>query len=504
MKANNLSIFESIAKDRLVRQAVARESHLMFFNIYFPQYVKYPTAEFQKDIFRITEDQSNNLACIVAFRGSGKSTLFTFSYPLWAILGIQQKKFLLLVCQTQAQARQHMANIKYELEHNETLKSDLGPFREDFGNNEWAMSSLVFRNTGARIMIASVDQSIRGIRHRQYRPDLIILDDIEDINSVKTHDGRVKVADWFSREIVPLGDIGTRIILVGNLLHEDSLMMQLKRRIDRNELEGIYRWFPLINEKGVCLWPEKFDTPEKIETLRQSVANESSWLMEYLLLPVSDTSQVIHPEWITFYKTLPKKDRENDYRDTSIGVDLAISEKDRADCTAMVSIHVFGYGADMKIYIEPHPVNKRIDFSTSLETARLLSTSHAQNNHNAQLYVENNGYFEAFIEMLRKEGGIPVEGIPSRGDKRTRLALVSTLVKSGRVLFPEQGAEELLTQLTGFGMERHDDLADAFSLVVGETIKRNRNKTIWIVPESKPREWPDGMADFGINLDMKF
>lgn len=506
MKANlfDNDTIKAIINNRLVRQQVAYNSHLMFFHIFFPHYVKYPIAEFHKDIFRITEDTANNLACIVSFRGSSKSTLVTFSYSLWAVLGVQQKKFVLIVCQTQTQARQHMANLKYELENNEILKSDMGPFREDIGIGEWAMTSLVFKNTGARIMVASVDQSIRGVRHRQYRPDLIILDDIEDINSVKTYEGRTKVSDWFSREIVPLGDIGTRIIIIGNLLHEDSLMMQLKRRMERKELDGIFRWFPLIDAKGKCLWPEKFDTNEKIEQLRQSVANEASWLMEYLLLAVSDTSRVIHPEWIKIYEVMPNKNSENDYLGAFIGVDLAISEKDRADCTAMVTAHVFGYGDDMKIYIEPNLVNNRIDFSTSLETAKLLSTTHAYRNRNAQVYVENNGYFEAFVEMLKKERVIPVEGVQSRGDKRTRLSIVSMIVKSGQVLFPEHGAEELIMQLTGFGTERHDDLADAFSLVVGETIKRNRNKSTFIMPKPKLNRDLLDLDSFKVTKGMRF
>jgi len=495
---------KAIMSNRAVRQQVTKQSHLMFFHIFFPHYVKYPIAEFQKEIFRITEDTSNERACIVSFRGSSKSTLVTFSYSLWAVLGVQQKKFVLIVCQTQAQAKQHMMNLRHELEQNEILKSDLGPFREDLGSGEWAMSSLVFKNTGARIMVASVDQSIRGIRHRQYRPDLIILDDIEDMNSVKTYEGRTKIADWFSREIVPLGDLGTRIIIVGNLLHEDSLMMQLKRRIERKELEGIFRWFPLIDSKGKCLWPEKFDTREKIEQLRQGVANEAAWLMEYLLVVVSDTSRVIHPEWLAHYKEMPKKCEENEYRGASIGVDLAISEKDRADCTAMVVAHTFGYGDDMKIYVEPNPINDRIDFSTSLETAKLLSTTYAYRNRNAHVYVENNGYFEAFVEMLRKERGIPVEGVQSRGDKRTRLSVISMPVKAGRVFLPEQGAEELRTQLTGFGAERHDDLADAFSLVIGEIVKRNRSKSTFTLSETTQDYDPLGLDKFRVTPGMRF
>jgi len=33
-------------------------------------------------------------------------------------------------------------------------------------------------------------------------------------------------------------------------------------------------------------------------------------------------------------------------------------------------------------------------------------------------------------------------------------------------LFPEKGCEELIDQLIGFGKEKHDDLADAFAMLV--------------------------------------
>ena len=282
MNGNNQdeNVFERITKDRDLRRELGRQSHHLFFLMYFPHYIKYPVAEFHKDIFRITEDTTNNLSCIVAFRGSGKSTLVTFSYSLWSILGVQQKKFVLIICQTQAQAKQHMANLKDELEHNILLKSDMGPFREEAGDGQWAISSLVFKNTGARVTIASIDQSIRGLRHHEHRPDLIILDDIEDSNSVKTYESRTKISDWFSREVVPLGDLGTRIILVGNLLHEDSLMMRLRKKIDDREIKGVYRWFPLLDENGVCLWSGKFDARQKIDDLRRSVCNDIAWQQE--------------------------------------------------------------------------------------------------------------------------------------------------------------------------------------------------------------------------------
>ena len=46
--------------------------------------------------------------------------------------------------------------------------------------------------------------------------------------------------------------------------------------------------------------------------------------------------------------------------------------------------------------------------------------------------------------------------------------MTTAAIQSGHILFPQRGAEELIGQLTGFGVEKHDDLADAFSLVANQ------------------------------------
>ncbi len=480
---NPVEVLEAITKDPAVRRAVTRESHALFFSIYLHHYIKYPMAEFQKNILRITEDASNKLACIVAFRGSAKSTLVTLSYSLWAILGVQRKKFVLIVCQTQAQAKQHMTNLRHELEQNKLLKSDLGPFQEETGG-EWAMSSLVFKNMDARISIASVDQSIRGIRHNEHRPDLIILDDIEDLNSTKTMESRNKTFEWFTREIFPLGDLGTRTILVGNLLHEDSLMMRLRRKIEDEEIKGTFQWFPLLNEDGTCSWPEKFTSPGVIGELRQGVANELAWQQEYLLNIVSDSSRVVWPEWIQYGD---ESLEEQEHLHTVIGVDLAISERDTADCTAMVVARAYGRMENLRIYIQPNPVNARLPFPETRKRLEELSAAFTKD-RKPLLLIEEVGFQAALVQEMKLRG-YRAEGVKvGASDKRSRLALISHLIQDGTVRFPKKGAELLITQILGLGIERHDDLVDAFVHAV-QYIKSNDRplqKVIWIGGERRP------------------
>jgi phage terminase large subunit-like protein len=89
--------------------------------------------------------------------------------------------------------------------------------------------------------------------------------------------------------------------------------------------------------------------------------------------------------------------------------------------------------------------------------------------------VENVQAQDFLVQELKRQL-LPVMGVRPQGDKRERLSLASKFVFNGNVLFPRQGAEELIRQLIGFGLERHDDLADAFSMLVLKTVELRPNR----------------------------
>src|SRR3989344_3922822 len=55
------------------------------------------------------------------------------------------------------------------------------------------------------------------------------------------------------------------------------------------------------------------------------------------------------------------------------------------------------------------------------------------------------------------------------------LGAVSHLVQSGKVLFPEHGAEDLFPQFAGFVEKRHIDLGVAFSILLSIIFKEKNN-----------------------------
>ena len=468
---------EQMLIDKVIRTEIAKESHYIFFHFYFPHYVQYLTAPFQREIFEITEDESiKNFACC-AFRGSGKSTIITMSYPIWAILGKQQKKFVLIVCQTQHQAKQHMINLKRELESNTLLKNDLGPFHEE--SDEWGVSSLVFSNTGARITAVSSEQSIRGLRHRHHRPDLIICDDVENLASTKTREGRQKTYEWLTGEVIPAGDKNTRLIIIGNLLHEDSLLMRIRRKMKEGSIEGVYREYPLLDKDDNILWPGKYPSMKDIEIERKKIGNNVSYQREYLLHIIPTEEQVVHRDWIQTYDKLPAA---GEIHGVIIGIDLAISKKETADCTAMVTAVIHGYDDNFHAYILPHPINDRLDFPETVSQMKILINAAETSYEYPKAVIESVGYQGAIVDQM-KHDGYKVEGIPVSSDKHSRLMSVSNLIQNGVILFPEEGAEQIIEQIVNFGVERHDDLVDAFTLMAHQVIQEDHEEIadmVWL------------------------
>jgi hypothetical protein len=279
-KINSEDLQKILVNQRL-RRILAYEDPLWFSLVYLRHYFEFPFATFHMEMFHIIRCPGYRFIVIMAFRGSGKSTIMNLANVLWSILGKPQKKFVVVISQAQEQAKNHFGNIKDELMHNELLRKDFGPFTDN--ETDWKKTSLELEYHGSRIMSVSLEQRVRGLKYGRHRPDLIICDDLEDSLSVQIEVNRQVTLRWFTTEIIPALDDGARIIVLGNLLHKDSLLMRLKKRIDEGVLPGIFKAYPLLDDFGKILWPEKFPTKEEIVRLRNNTLEESVWQEEYLL-----------------------------------------------------------------------------------------------------------------------------------------------------------------------------------------------------------------------------
>ena len=462
-------IEKKISENSDFRKELASRSLMWFSKIYFNKYLFYKTAPFQKESYKALEDDNELFVEMLIFRGGTKTTLAMLFYVIWAMV-TGRKHFIVPISDTFGQVKEHIYNIKVELEDNKRLIEDFGPFdvkMETQKKEEWQKASMIIPNYDVKIVGKSTGQKVRGMRYRQYRPDLIVADDIEDLEAVRTKENRDKTHRWLTGDVIPAGEKGkTKFILTGNLLHSDGIMNRIKKEILEGDRDGKVIEVPLIDKNGEIAWEGKYPDMIAIEKEKKQVEGNSqigirSWQREYLLKLVPEEGQIIKDDWIKRYTEIP----EDVIVVKGTGNDLAISKKTTAHFTAMVSGKLGVIDGKPKIYIMPDPVNERLSGFETTERARVVSKDLGGGKILTPFWVEEVAYQAMQIEAMQR-AGIPATGIKVSTDKRAKLMTVASYVQNGTVLFPKKGCEDLILQLTGFGIEANDDLCDAFVLLI--------------------------------------
>ncbi len=168
------------------------------------------------------------LDAIAAPRGHGKTTAGVEIPALWHAVH-RVRRFIVIASDTWAQAVQRIATITTEVETNERLRAafpDLRPAVDTYGQRvAWRDDELALAN-GTRILGVGAGKSIRGAKAGDARPDLLLLDDLEDEASVATPEALEKRLRWITRTALALaGPLrGLSALWVGTILSRSALL----------------------------------------------------------------------------------------------------------------------------------------------------------------------------------------------------------------------------------------------------------------------------------------
>ena len=453
-----MEITETMFDDYEVRKAFAKSLH-GFCLVYLSHHMQLDPASFHDELLDVLGNHDEKNISVTGFRGSAKSTFGSLALPLWAALEHPEKyQFIMPIADTGTQANSNIRIIKSELEGNKLIKQDYGVITGDDvddwtleSGEEWQAKNMLLSN-GVRILARSRGQKVRGLKHNENRPKLVIVDDPEDLEWVRTKENRDKTERWLRGEVMPaIEERNGRLIVIGNQLHMDALMSRLKKEKIFKHLD-----YPLIKD-GKITWLGKYPNQKAIDDQKEKVG-WNAFQREYLLKVVPEEGADILEEWLKYYDALPPE-IENGLHGT--GVDLAISKKETADYTSMVSGTSFVKDGIPKIYIKPNPINARLSFHETIETTKAMAVA----NPFGIFFVEDVQYQRAAIEEMER-AMLPVTAMRAGGDKRARLRAIAIYIQNGTIVFPRKGCEDLLIQLLGFGVEEHDDLVDAFVYLI--------------------------------------
>lgn len=235
---------------------------------YFKHHFRGPSPAFHLKL--VLEYLKNDLLAIAAPRESAKSTIINFIIPTHAIC-FKHRRFAIIVQSTYNKACSSLETIKKEFKENQDLIKDYGiVIRKD------SEGDAIFRHPDGfetQIICAGREQipALRGRKSGAWRPDLIILDDVEDDEMVKNPDRRVEMQRYFDDVLMLLGERNrVKIVVVGTILHDDSQMAKLVSKTEYLQFRKLlYRGLNIVDGKKVSLWDYKW-TVEQLDEMAKN------------------------------------------------------------------------------------------------------------------------------------------------------------------------------------------------------------------------------------------
>jgi predicted phage terminase large subunit-like protein len=208
-----------------IRKLLAEREPEYFARAYFPDYIPGEMPGFHQawcEDFRDVINKGGGSSVLrVAPRGHAKTTLWDFIFPNWTIV-YKKKKFILILSDSGDQAEDFITNIKDALENNERIREDFG----DLKGKVWQESKIV-TSTGVIVKALGAGMKVRGRRNKERRPDLIIIDDLENDENTATVDQRKKLKKWYKRAVRRAGAAYTDFFVIGTIIDDDSLLSEL-------------------------------------------------------------------------------------------------------------------------------------------------------------------------------------------------------------------------------------------------------------------------------------
>jgi len=259
---------EDIKNIRRIDQA--RHSVRRFCEIYLSHHFTSGFCEMHFDIFGcIDNPKAGKRVARIAPRQFGKTTIISLGLPLY-MLSYRLKWFVLMIGESATTAEANLATLTQEMETNEMLIADfphLAPAMDVRGQSiKWTDRQLVMKSY-ATVMAKGMGARMRGLKYRERRPDLAILDDPESPETADTFLKRRRHKRWFGGTFMGLGARVWDLYVIGNLPHHDCLISDLV--LDNETWDGkLYRAiniptrenerYPIGNTKtdNAPLWPD--------------------------------------------------------------------------------------------------------------------------------------------------------------------------------------------------------------------------------------------------------
>ena len=444
-----------------------RTDFVWFCRYYLGDFFFSEPAGFHAELSHLVDTERR---CVCAApREHAKSTIL-FAKVVQAIV-YQMAHFVVIFRDSDDVAKQVVDDVRQELEANERIIEDFGDL---IGRRKWTEAEFITSND-VKVLGRGRGSSARGLRYKQWRPDLVLVDDIEDDQTVDSKQQRDKLERWLKRVVLNIIGPDGRFLMVGTILHHDSLLSRLLRQTN------IFctRLWRAIKDDGKPLWPARWPLARLEE--KKTEIGARNFATEFMNDAANEEEQIFLPQ---FERRFGDDDVAGRL-DVVAAIDPAIGLKAKNDNSALAVIaERDGAYYILRMAIRKLKIQQQVDLvvATAREYPRLLKFG-----------FETVAYQDALKQLVQEASQkshlqipcVAVDDISS--DKLRRLSRMAPLWEQGLIRFPaptssywSPDVERCLEELYALGCSAnsHDDGPDAveraISLLRGKGLKKIR------------------------------
>jgi len=489
--------------DKEYRVALSSVDLVFFCKFYLGHHFTKPWGELHRDLMADVEEQlqtpGRSARVVLMPRGFGKTTLCTLGVPLWCVVH-GMRHYITITSDSSDQAEGQLATLKAEIENNDRLHEDFG----DFVGSTWTTEAIVTAND-IRIDALGAGKKIRGRKYKQWRPDLMIFDDIENLEEAMSDAQRKKRKAWFRQDAMRAGWENTKVLVVGNMLHHACLLAELSK----NPLFQVHKHQALIswatNEKlwaqweflltdisdpyhrftaqafyeahreamdegAISAWPEAFSYYD-LMVMRASEGH-AAFATELMNDPLDPSRTLFHTlcyyraEWRdgnTWLRPLNGRPTVK-LSDCWIfgATDPSMGKSTKADYTAIMVLAKAPNGFMFLL----EAIVKRITPDQAIQEQNELAGQ-----YNFQDFGIEDNQFQALFKSKSAESSLesgnrlPIHGLTQIANKELRIKSLEPDLTNGYIMFSEGGQELLVSQLREYPLGEYDDGPDALEMV---------------------------------------
>jgi len=395
---------------------------------------------------------------IAAPRNHAKTSAITFAYTLASIL-LRYKRYVIIVANTEEVAKDFLGMIRDALRLNKDLRDsfDVKGWEKD-GSTDCVVT---FKDGArARIMVRGAGQRIRGRIWDGTRPDLIVIDDLEDDEAVESAERRHKLLNWLRKAVFPSVSLERgQVRVVGTILHLDGALIKL---INSSAwYSKIYKAHKGFNDFSELLWPTRW-TEKELRRVRQEyidTGDPEGYSQEYLNDPSDLQNPYFREEDFVPMDELDKQKPKSYY----VGCDFALSDKKYSNYTVLT---VGGYDSEGMLHIVDE---RRIRTDDTAVIIDELFSIH--NRWHPEMFIFEAGIIANailpvfYLEMRKRNKYGKVHAYTPILDKKLRAASIQQRMRSGGVRYDSETSwydehkEELKTFPKGTDKDRVDAIA---------------------------------------------